>query len=282
MTRWVEAVHAAAANRSSPMARSLASVAKERADNIEKSRGTARLADCCFALDARGATASRSPSRVTFKHARVRCGWARSPIGTNDCGSEIPDADSVDHPVDDLRVNTFPDVVPLSEQAALNKEAAGWVDNWAVGAPYRQHCFLQNLLVAPHPITLWALDFATAFFSASTGLDADNNAPRAVLRLLDESWMSWSAALNLALIALLPKRDGGLRPIGLLPTWIRIWMRATPCVARAWAIGRPLMILLTFLVELAEGRRERRGRPRLSPKPPRQRHSNTRPPCWTS
>ena len=36
------------------------------------------------------------------------------------------------------------------------------------------------------------------------------------------------------LIALLPKTDGGFRPIGLLPTPPRIWMRATRKAARRW------------------------------------------------
>ena len=36
------------------------------------------------------------------------------------------------------------------------------------------------------------------------------------------------------LIALLPKTDGGFRPIGLLPAPPRIWMRARRKVARRW------------------------------------------------
>ena len=36
------------------------------------------------------------------------------------------------------------------------------------------------------------------------------------------------------LIVLLPKPDGGRRPIGLFDTEIRIWMRARVAVARTW------------------------------------------------
>ena len=50
----------------------------------------------------------------------------------------------------------------------------------------------------------------------------------------------WTAACNLVLIVLLPKPDGGLRPIGLFPTLIRIWMRARATAARAWEAAHAL------------------------------------------
>ena len=36
----------------------------------------------------------------------------------------------------------------------------------------------------------------------------------------------WCSVLDLVLIVLLPKLEGGLRPIGLFPTLVRVWMRA--------------------------------------------------------
>jgi hypothetical protein len=45
---------------------------------------------------------------------------------------------------------------------------------------------------------------------------------------------SWAEVLDLVLIVLLPKTDGGVRPIGLFPTIIRIWMRARIFVAKTW------------------------------------------------
>lgn len=45
---------------------------------------------------------------------------------------------------------------------------------------------------------------------------------------------SWQAAIGFALTVQLPKADGGLRPIGLFPTVVRIWMRARAIVARQW------------------------------------------------
>jgi len=44
----------------------------------------------------------------------------------------------------------------------------------------------------------------------------------------------WPAGVALVLIALLPKTDGGFRPIGLLPSPPRLWMRARRRAARRW------------------------------------------------
>ena len=71
--------------------------------------------------------------------------------------------------------------------------------------------------------------------------------PRALLRLSDEALDAlcrllmaielhgeWPEAIRDILIVLLPKSDGGRRPIGLLPTVVRVWMRARGPVVRAW------------------------------------------------
>eukprot|EP00973_Karenia_brevis_P017650 2423738-Karenia_brevis.AAC.1 len=68
-------------------------------------------------------------------------------------------------------------------------------------------------------------------FPPHTGLGADNFAPRALKRLslplikmlckllcAFEFAGAWPAVLQLVLIVLLPKPDGGRRPIGLSPT----------------------------------------------------------------
>ena len=88
---------------------------------------------------------------------------------------------------------------------------------------------------------------AARSFPADTGLGADNVAPRAIARLSDQAILalialleafeasgSWCDALDLVLIVLLPKSDGGRRPIGLLCTIIRIWMRVRSDILREW------------------------------------------------
>ncbi|CAK0873686.1 unnamed protein product, partial [Prorocentrum cordatum] len=144
-------------------------------------------------------------------------------------------------------------VAPLSEQAALDREAAGWAANRVVEGAYRKPAFPQHLLPAPEPIALWGLDLAVVSFPICTPLGADSVAPRAILRLLEAACLMliqillaaerlgrWSDACNLFFIVLLPKPDGGLRPIGLFPTLVRVWMRARATVALAWEAARTL------------------------------------------
>ena len=38
----------------------------------------------------------------------------------------------------------------------------------------------------------------------------------------------------------MPTPDGGLRPIGLFPTIVRVWMRTRACVARVWEAANAL------------------------------------------
>ena len=84
-------------------------------------------------------------------------------------------------------------------------------------------------------------------FPCHTGLGGDKMQPRAVARLSVEliKWLcnlfmaaqmlgQWPLLWQLVLIVLLPKSDGGRRPIGLFPTTICIWMRSRSEIARAW------------------------------------------------
>ena len=83
------------------------------------------------------------------------------------------------------------------------------------------------------------IPLAATTFPADTGLGADNMAPRAFTRLSDEAiaalallfiafekFGDWPQLLDLVLIVLLPKGEGGDHPIGLFPTPIRVWFRA--------------------------------------------------------
>ena len=96
-------------------------------------------------------------------------------------------------------------------------------------------------------LMLHALKAAASSFPLHTGLGADNIAPRALLRLSDTALLAlinlrmkmeqvgeWADDLDLVLIVLLDKADGGRRPIGIFPTIVRVWMRARAAHARAW------------------------------------------------
>lgn len=47
----------------------------------------------------------------------------------------------------------------------------------------------------------------------------------------------WPDAVRLVVVVLLPKFDGGFRPIGLLPFLPRIWMRARSAITQKWEKG---------------------------------------------
>ena len=47
----------------------------------------------------------------------------------------------------------------------------------------------------------------------------------------------WPNSVGLVIVCLLSKPDGGWRPIGLMPTLVRLWMRARLDVARAWQLA---------------------------------------------
>ena len=125
-------------------------------------------------------------------------------------------------------------------------EAEKWAELWkeretyAAAIPAEECAFSTELLAD-------AITAAAKTFPADTGVGMDNIAPRALARLSEESIQAlafllrqlealgqWTKVLDLVLIVLLPKADGGLRPIGLLPTIIRVWSRARAVLARTW------------------------------------------------
>ena len=57
--------------------------------------------------------------------------------------------------------------------------------------------------------------------------------------LICEEEGEWPEAVALTIIALLPKTDGGFRPIGLIPFLPRIWRRARRRCAREWEAKNP-------------------------------------------
>ena len=91
----------------------------------------------------------------------------------------------------------------------------------------------------PPELLLDELLKSLASFPNGTGLGWDRVHPKALLRahakwidsllkllMRCEAAGQWPATIELIIICLLPKPDGGFRPIGLLPVLPRIWMRA--------------------------------------------------------
>lgn len=137
-------------------------------------------------------------------------------------------------------------LISLSDQAVVDKEAADWATLWQEDGT----CDAPSFECSSKPLQLFAnheIQAAAMSFPPNTGQGSDAIAPRAITRLSDEALRAlaalfpafegegcWCQALNLVLIVLLPKPDGGRRPIGLFPTIVRLCMRARIAKARQW------------------------------------------------
>ncbi len=188
--------------------------------------------------------------RRQHRMSRVASGWIPAPVG------DAPDptlsyADDVDE-VHDKLDDAWPSggrgrLGPLDAQSIAEREKADWAEQWAASAPYPLLPWPDDLgpLLPPIAVDLFRQVLAT--FAAHTALGWDALHPRALLRLSDcmllallriiavaEARGCWPAAVALVLVVLLPKPDGGRRPIGLLPLLPRIWARARRPILAAW------------------------------------------------
>eukprot|EP00973_Karenia_brevis_P044237 6129564-Karenia_brevis.AAC.1 len=97
------------------------------------------------------------------------------------------------------------------------------------------------------PLYVDTLRRAARTFPSRTGLGWDKCHPKAIIRCSDEALLAlirlliwcellgrWPKSIGCILIVLLPKPDGGRRPIGLLPSIVRWWMRVRLDVAQQW------------------------------------------------
>ncbi|MCP3879746.1 MAG: hypothetical protein GY701_15350, partial [Sulfitobacter sp.] len=116
-----------------------------------------------------------------------------------------------------------------------------------MGKPYAPPIFALDPSRRPPPPSIHELKDAIATFPVGTAVGTDRIHPRAFLRLPDELLHAllalfalceyigcWPLAMGFVLTVLLPKPDGGRRPIGILPTFARIWYRLRGPIVRAW------------------------------------------------
>ena len=100
----------------------------------------------------------------------------------------------------------------------------GWAEQWG------SILWPKDMGAAPVKLMIPALTQAAMTFPTGTGLGWDGIHPRAICRLSESTleWLAkvlyrcevigeWPEAVDVVIIALLPKSDGGLRPIGLMP-----------------------------------------------------------------
>ncbi len=142
--------------------------------------------------------------------------------------------------------------VPLGTQQAVEAEADGCGTYWADGELPPPLPWPSSLGPPPPPPTVLELISACLCFPLGTGLGWDAWHPRALARLplallealvrlltAAERVGAWPDAIGLVIIALLPKPEGGFRPIGLFPSLVRVWMKLRrPCMQR-WEALHP-------------------------------------------
>ena len=256
---WVRSFLFAVGSNSCTWLSSLQRVADAKARKLEEATTRARLQKWRVAIGAvvNIEGAAKIPTRLAYRWAKGLAGWQQSPIGSSDSNDWVPNIGSEENPeaceqyldeafasnpaAQHMEVQT-----PLCDQAVVEAEADKWGQLWQENRSYTlggSQCDLAALqLLSP-----WAIKLAASSFPVGTGLGVDNIAPRAFLRLSDAALVAlatlfacfeasgcWTQALDLVIIVLLPKPDGGFRPIGLFPTIIRLWMRARIGIARAW------------------------------------------------
>ena len=269
IANWTAALHHAIRIGATQMVASLVKVAKIKAGKIEAAAFTRSRIEWQVAL---GATASKPgdqvrPTKLAYRWLRGLEGWQPSTVAccswNRKVATEDGDGTAARHDVvddddcyDDVELDGQEKVmlfeVPLSDQAVVDKEAAQWAELWQAESEYHTPDF-GNDIEQLQPLLVVGVREAARTFPIHTGLGADNLAPRAVARLSDdaihmlcllfmafEATGGWCQALNLVLIVLLPKSDGGRRPIGLFCTLIRVWMRARLWAVRKWEAANAL------------------------------------------
>ena len=186
--------------------------------------------------------------------SRTAAGWVASATLalTNAAEPTVPDDpdDAALIVAGSLQANSTR--IPLGLQASAEAEACSWSTHWGSGLDLPPCQWPLDLGELPPMLTLLCIQKALLSFAAGTGLGWDAIHPRALLRLEDATLLAlarllflaeahgrWPEAVLLVLIVLIPKSDGGRRPIGLFPWLAQVWMRARRNLAHAWEAANP-------------------------------------------
>lgn len=138
----------------------------------------------------------------------------------------------------------------LSAQEEVDLQADSWAMQWGANSahPVFDWSHLEKQSRLPN-MTIDIVRAGARTFPARTGLGWDKAHPRSLLVLPDEPLVAliriliiveclglWPTGIGVVIIFLIPKSDGGRRPIGLMPSPIRLWMRIRLDVARRWQL----------------------------------------------
>ena len=206
------------------------------------------------------------PTRRAFQYVRTPVGWSNAPMSTIEREDATPGDTTFPLPRDHVgtggsaaELQVYDDIppaessnseapdVPLGTQAAAELEADQYALLWQEGASIPLPRYPDSLGAPPPELTAEDLRTAALTFPIGTGIGTENVSPRAFARLSSTTLANlalllticeregmWPAQLALVLIILLPKLDGGRRPIGLFPSIVRLWMRARANAVRKW------------------------------------------------
>jgi hypothetical protein len=159
--------------------------------------------------------------------------WAKNPLGWIPLPTTCTPGDDTDI----LPESHSPEAHLATPQQEVEDQAEAWAVEWGVGTndiPNVQFPPIPASDIAPPP-TLDDLYTAVRSFPCNTAIGSDAFHPRLLLRLsvsaltlilalriACERAGSWPKAVSNVIIALLPKASGGLGPIGIFPSIIRI------------------------------------------------------------
>jgi hypothetical protein len=185
--------------------------------------------------------------------SRTSIGWVPTKVGS----TKLLAVDDLDD-TDGMSAEDMAEVLrhecslqaPLDAQQACESEAESWGGIWRVGSEGDGAIAMLDAMEdtdIPPELLMAELLYSLTSFPNATGLGLDKVHPKA-MRRANEKWLrallkllirceaegKWPQAIQLVIICLLPKAEGGFRPIGLLPVLPRVWMRSRRNVTRAW------------------------------------------------
>lgn len=135
----------------------------------------------------------------------------------------------------------------MGTQREVDEQRLAWGLQWDTGQPRKEPDWPAVVLKQIPEMTIDMLTAACTSFPCEAGLGWDTMHPRALTRLprslfaqvvlclmAAEVTGEWPKLVGWVVSVLLPKTDGGRRPIGLLPCLPRTWSRTRRNKAAAW------------------------------------------------
>ena len=160
------------------------------------------------------------------RFSREATGWTESAKSKGE-SEEVGDDDDIDglskEELEALRSNQSDTGEPVNAQAEANDQAEAWAIQWGSKNPRPMKTeWPLNMGPPPAKLMVEAICQAAMTFPVGTGLGWDGIHPRAICRLSKSTleWLAevlhhcettgeWPEAIDVVIIALLPKSDGG-------------------------------------------------------------------------